>query len=319
MKRLSAIALLLPLAALGQEAAVDPLPLFKEHCAECHGAARLGGMGPALIPENLGRLRRPEAAKVIAEGRALTQMPGFADKLNPKEIEALVAYAFTPLKETPRFTAEDIAANHTVEASLLDRPPGPVYSADPLNLFVVVEQGDSHATLLDGDKLEPIHRFPTRFALHGGPKFSPDGRFVYFASRDGWITKYDLHALEVVAETRAGINTRNLAISGDGRTVLVGNYLPHTVVLLDARDLSLIRVVDAKDRLGKESSRVSAVYQARPRNSFIVALKDIPELWEISWLDDPPPVYSGFVHSWEKGMVEGHASKGRFPIRRILL
>ncbi|MBM3558060.1 MAG: cytochrome C oxidase Cbb3, partial [Alphaproteobacteria bacterium] len=30
-------------------------------------------------------------------------------------------------------------------------------------------------------------------------------------------------------------------------------------------------------------------------------------------------VYSGFVHSWEKGMVEGHASKGRFPIRRILL
>jgi DNA-binding beta-propeller fold protein YncE len=112
---------------------------------------------------------------------------------------------------------------------------------DMMNLFIVVETGDHHVTVLDGDKLEPIHRFPSRYALHGGPKFTPDGRYVFFASRDGWITKFDIWNLKVVAEIRAGINTRNVAVSGDGKYLAVANYLPHTLVLLDA-DLNLLKV-----------------------------------------------------------------------------
>ena len=81
----------------------------------------------------------------------------------------------------------------------------PVYDADPLNLFLVVESGDHHVSVLDGDKLEPIYRFKSRFALHGGPKYSSDGRFVYFASRDGWISKFDMYKLETVAEIRAAM------------------------------------------------------------------------------------------------------------------
>ena len=81
----------------------------------------------------------------------------------------------------------------------------PVFAADPLNLFVVVEAGNHHVTVLDGDRFEPLTRFASRYALHGGPKFSPDGRFVYFASRDGWISKYDIYNLKMVAEVRAGI------------------------------------------------------------------------------------------------------------------
>jgi hypothetical protein len=99
------------------------------------------------------------------------------------------------------------------------RPSRSVKGADMMNLFIVVEGGDHHVTLLDGDKLEPIHRFASRYALHGGPKFTPDGRYVFFASRDGWITKFDIWNLKVVAEMRAGINTRNAAVSGDGKYV----------------------------------------------------------------------------------------------------
>jgi len=170
-------------------------------------------------------------------------------------------------------------------------PGKPVFSADPLNLFVVVELGEHHVTILDGDKFEPIYRFKTRFALHGGPKFSPDGRFVYFASRDGWISKFDIYNLKVVSEVRAGINTRNLAVSGDGKTVLVGNYLPHTLVLLNAEDLSLIKVIPTVGQDGK-SSRVSAVYQAEPRGSFVAALKDVKEVWEIPYDKKDFPVRS---------------------------
>jgi hypothetical protein len=64
--------------------------------------------------------------------------------------------------------------------------------------------------------------------------------------------------------------------------VLAGNYLPETLVLLDAADLSLLRVIPVADSEGKPS-RVSAVYQAEPRASFIAALKDVPEVWEIEY------------------------------------
>ena len=163
-----------------------------------------------------------------------------------------------------------------------------------MNLFVVVEGGDHHVSVLDGDRFEVIHRFASRYALHGGPKFSPDGRYVFFGSRDGWITKYDLWNLAVVAEVRAGLNMRNVAVSGDGRWVMAANYLPRTVVLFDA-DLNLVkRFRDATTLDGKQASRTSAVYDAAPRKSFVVALKDIPELWEISY--DPRP--HRFTTAW---------------------
>ncbi len=166
---------------------------------------------------------------------------------------------------------------------------------------MVVEAGDHHITILDGDKLEPIHRFPSRFALHGGPKFTPDGRYVFFASRDGWISKFDIYNLKtLVAEIRAGINTRNLAVSGDGQWVMAANYLPQTLVLLNAADLSLDRIIPVVNEAGK-SSRVSAVYDAAPRKSFVAALKDIPEVWELSYDPKAEPVFKGYVHDYKMG------------------
>jgi len=292
---------------------------FKANCAECHGADRLGAIGPALLPENLTRLRKKEAAEVIAAGRPATQMPAFGDKLSADDIAGLVAMIYTPPKIAPKWGLDEIVASHEIRVDPDTLPEKAVFEADLLNLFVVVETGDHHVTILDGDTFEPIYRFPSRFALHGGPKFSPTGRFVYFASRDGWITKFDIYSLQVVAEIRAGINTRNLALSGDGKYVMVGNYLPHSLVVLDARDLKPVRLIPVIDRHG-QSSRVSAVYTARPRNSFIVALKDIREIWELSYDPDAPPVFEGMVHNYSEadGMTEAIASsKQPFAIRRI--
>jgi cytochrome c553 len=290
--------------------------LYEQHCAECHGSDRLGRMGPALLPGNLKRLPEKKAVDVIAKGRAATQMPGYAEKLSSQQIQSLTDYVYTPLDHVPDWGMTEINKSHLIHFPSGSLGDTPVFKADMLNLFVVVELGDHHATILDGDRFQPIHRFKTRFALHGGPKFSPDGRFVYFASRDGWISKFDIYNLKTVAEIRAGINTRNLAVSGDGKTVMVGNYLPHTLVLLDAKDLSPLKIIPVKDKNGT-TSRVSAVYTAAPRNSFIAALKDIPEVWEIYYNDKHEPVYSGLVHDYRHD--EGIADKGQFPIRRIPL
>jgi mono/diheme cytochrome c family protein/DNA-binding beta-propeller fold protein YncE len=303
-------------AASAPAAAIDAPALYQQHCAACHSPQRTGIMGPALLPESLARVRPAEAQAVIAKGRAATQMMGFADKLSSAEIAALAKWIYTPVVPAPSWNEADIRASRVETPGARELPAKPKWPADPMNLFVVVEGGDHHVSLVDGDRFERIHRFPSRYALHGGPKFTSDGRYVYFGSRDGWVTKYDLWNLTVVSEVRAGLNTRNVAVSSDGKWVMAANYLPHTLALFDA-DLNLVKVYDATSRDGKQSSRVSAVYDAQPRRSFIVALKDVPELWEISYDPKAEDIYDGLVHDFRMG--EGVAKKGFHGVRRTVL
>jgi mono/diheme cytochrome c family protein len=92
MKRLFCASFLAVVLSAGTAVAdaPDTETIYLEHCAGCHGGDRLGGMGPALLPENLGRLRKKAAHDLIANGRPATQMPVYGDKLNAAEIDALV-------------------------------------------------------------------------------------------------------------------------------------------------------------------------------------------------------------------------------------
>lgn len=296
--------------------------IYVKHCQSCHGEARMGAMGPALFPENLSRLRKAKSKKVIKNGRPATQMPAFSLTLNDSEINLLTEYIFTPPAVAPTWSIDDMKGSyvrHFKQSELGDKP---LFEADLMNLFIVVELGEHSATLLNGDTFEPITRFKTRYALHGGPKYSPDGRFVYFASRDGWISKYDIYNMKTVQEVRAGINTRNIAISSNGKYAIVGNYLPHNVVILDTETMQPIKVIETKDMQGK-SSRVSAVYNAPPRHSFIVALKDVKEVWEIPYSDKGGvDVFKGWAHDYRKdggeGKVEQWKVEDAFPVRKIV-
>jgi hypothetical protein len=283
--------------------------LYEKHCASCHGADRLGGIGPALLPENLSRLKKPEAARTIRDSRPGVQMPAFAGQIDEKGIKDLVELIYSPVVPAPRWGDAEIRASRVVHHAPGALPARPRFEADPMNLFVVVEAGDHHVTILDGDRLEPIHRFASRYALHGGPKFTRDGRYVYFASRDGWISKFDLWNLATVAEVRAGINTRNAAVSSDGRHVIAANYLPHTLAIFDA-DLNLVKTIETP-------SRVSAVYDAPPRRSFIAALKDAPEVWEISYDPKAQDIPVGTVHDFRT--KEGTFLAGFLNPRRTVL
>ena len=302
--------------ALAGPAAANPGVIYAEHCAACHGADRLGGTGPALIPEALRRLRGDSLVAVIRDGRPATQMPAFADTLTEADITALTAFLHEPVAAVPDWGPERIAASLSVNQ---DYAPAaaPVFDADPLNLFLVVETGDHHVSVLDGDRFEVIDRFPTPYAVHGGPKFTPDGRFVFIMSRDGWVQKYDLWTLAEVARIRAGLNSRNIAISSDGRHLAVANYLPRTLTILSTADLSVERVFEVRSKDGT-ASRVSAVYQAPQRDSFILALKDVPEVWEVATDPDAEPVYEGYIHSFRKDQIEAvPSSEGLFARRRI--
>ena len=98
MKSGSILRGLLPLLLALPALAAEPAPeLYRKHCSECHGADRFGLMGPALLPENLSRLRKPEAAAMIRDSRPAVQMPAFKDVLKPDEIQTLADYIYTPV------------------------------------------------------------------------------------------------------------------------------------------------------------------------------------------------------------------------------
>lgn len=127
----------------------DAAPLFTEHCASCHGVDRLGAIGPALLPENLGRLKKVEAIATVRDGRAATQMPGFGTKLEGAQIKALVDYVYQPLPAVPTWGLTEIRTSQLLHVKpgvkLADKPVFKV--KDPLNLFIVVELGDHHAKI----------------------------------------------------------------------------------------------------------------------------------------------------------------------------
>ena len=76
----------------------DAERIYRDNCASCHGADRLGGTGPALIPETLSRLRGDALTTTISQGRTQTQMPAFSETLSKDDIAALTAYLQRPVE-----------------------------------------------------------------------------------------------------------------------------------------------------------------------------------------------------------------------------
>ena len=115
--------LLLPLSTLK---AGEVEELYQQHCASCHHAKRLGSIGPALLPGNLKRLRKPAAVKVISNGRVATQMPAFGDQLDEQQIAALAEYIYTPSSEKLDWSLADIQASHIQHSDSVGFSDSPV-------------------------------------------------------------------------------------------------------------------------------------------------------------------------------------------------
>lgn len=182
--------------------------------------------------------------------------------------------------------------------------------------MLVVEADPPQATLVDEARLEVRARIALPRAPLGPPRFSPDGRHAYLGSQDGWITRLDLGALRVAGEARVGQVLASFALSSDGQWLLAGNEAPATLVLLDA-ELKPVKTFAATTADGKRSSRVGTVTDAAPRTSFVVALRDIPEFWEISYNPRAEDIYAGLVHDFRMG--EGVPMRGFHNARRSML
>ena len=215
-------------------------------------------------------------------------------------ITALTTLAWPALAD---WNAADIAASRVRQ--IPDAVPRAVtrHSADPRRLAVIFD-ADGWVSVIDGDNFETQWRFKPAFMPRGGAVYSPDGRFFFLRSKNGWVGKYDFVALKPVSRIRVGQALGDLAVSSNGKWLLAANGRPNTIVVLRADDLALFKVVSAESEDGAPL-RVAAVHDAGPRQSFIVALQHTTEVWELSYDPDAAPVYGNFVHSYRAGQVEG--------------
>lgn len=105
-------------------------------------------------------------------------------------------------------------------------------------------------------------------------------------------------------------------ITEDGRYALNIDEINHRIQAIDLRTNTIVRQLKLQNMDGKLSA-ISALYSNPKRQSFIVVLNDIAELWELSYDPKAEPVYQGWVHDYQMG--EGIADTQLFAPRKILL
>jgi hypothetical protein len=131
---------------------------------------------------------------------------------------------------------------------------------------------------------------------------SSNGCAVLLVSRDGWVFRLDLQRAEVSARVRVGLRLQGTAMSaaGAGQPALlaVANQAPHTLPILDEY-LQLQKLLQVTDRYGQHSSAVLGIQLSVSRQSFVLALKTVPELWEVSYNPKAPEIALSMVHDFQ--------------------
>ncbi len=271
--------------------------VFRDSCGGCHGPNREGATGPALIPDRLTS-NDDFYFDVIKNGKPGTVMPAWGPiGMSDEEIWALVGLIRSePEAEAVRWELDQIAASLEVLADGGALPDAPTHDGNLDNLMLVTEREARSIAVFDGDTHRLLAHVPASYRAHGYAFDPTDKRWAYNVGRDGWLFKIDLYSLQAVRRVRVGLDSRGLAISDDGRYVIVGNYIPNSAVILEARTLKPLKVIatEGNNPQGKfVASRVCITSDVSPDlvgPYFILGLKEAGQVWRIDWSQPDFPI-----------------------------
>jgi nitrite reductase (NO-forming)/hydroxylamine reductase len=270
---------------------------FRDSCSGCHGPNREGATGPALIP---GRLTDADDLYfgIIKNGKPGTIMPAWgAAGMSDEEIWALVGYIRSePEAEAIQWGRDQIASSRQVLVDEASLPAEPTHDGNLDNLMLVTEREARSIAVFDGDTHRLLAHIQASYRAHGYAFDPVDERWAYNVGRDGWLFKIDLYTLQAVARVRVGLDSRGLAISDDGRYVIVGNYIPNSAVILGAATLEPLKVIttEGKNPQGEfVASRVCITSDVSPEKAgpyFVLALKEAGQMWRIDFSQPDFPI-----------------------------
>ncbi|HSQ26932.1 MAG TPA: cytochrome D1 domain-containing protein [Anaerolineales bacterium] len=269
---------------------------YLDTCSGCHGADRRGATGPALLAE---RMSQDDSYyfDIIKNGKPGTVMPPWGGSLSDQEISDMVTYLRSDSDSASlQWSLEDTKASLEVLISEEELPTEPTHDANLDNLMLVTEREGRAIAVIDGDSHTLVGKIPASYRAHGYT-FSPtEARWAYNMGRDGWVFKIDLYSLQPVRKIRIGLDSRSVAISDDGRYLIVANYVPATALILDADTLEPVKFIETKATNPEGEmieSRVATILDTAPDlvgPYFLVALKEAGQVWRIDWSQPDFPI-----------------------------
>lgn len=170
-----------------------------------------------------------------------------------------------------------------------------------LDLMAVVERDSESLLFIDSSAHEAVARITGVGYQPHTEVFSPDAKFSYLISRDGWVTKINLETLRAEKSVRVGLNSRGTALTDDGKFLVIGNYEPETIVVLNPETLEVIKTIDlVVVRDGKTlRSRAGALVESGQQ--VIIALKDLNSVWVLDTSKEDLPISNMY---WNIGGME---------------
>ncbi|WP_206485639.1 cytochrome D1 domain-containing protein [Thalassotalea sp. G2M2-11] len=272
---------------------------YFQRCAGCHGVLRKGATGKNLEPKNTLKKGQKRLEKIIALGTE-GGMNNFDDLFTKQEISNLATFIQMEPPVPPEMSLEQMRGHTKQYVELKDYPTKPLHGRNWQNFFVVIERDAGKAAIVDGDTKEIVTHIDTGYAVHvikGTEHHKKDhakdvGRFWYTIGRDGKVNKIDLWQTPdkmLVAETKMAYDARDIAVSGDGKYVIAGGYWPAHFVIMDAETLNPLKVVSTRGYNTKgefiNEARVAAIYTSPIESSFIVAVKETGQMWQVDYKD----------------------------------
>ena len=272
---------------------------YFQRCAGCHGVLRKGATGKSLEPKETLKKGQKRLEKIIAYGTE-GGMNNFDDIFSKKDISNLATFIQMKPPVPPEMSITQMRSHTKQFVDVKNYPAKPMHNLNWKNFFIVIERDAGKVAIVDGDTKKVITHINTGYAVHvikGTEHHKIDhaedvGRFWYTIGRDGKVTKIDLwqkpeHML--VAETKMAYDARDIAVSGDGKYVIAGGYWPAHFVIMDAVTLNPLKVVSTRGYNTKgefiNEARVAAIYTTPNESSFMVAVKELGQMWQVDYKD----------------------------------
>ena len=165
------------------------------------------------------------------------------------------------------------------------------------SLMVVVERERGSVAVFDSIRHELLGRVEGLGNLrHATMVFSRDARYAFVIARDGVVSKVDLINMAVEARAKAGENSIGIAISRDNRYIMVCNYEPGGVSILDSDTLKTVKEIPAviKGSAGGTARSRTVGPLDTPDNLMIFGLMEGNAVWVVDMREEGFPVIKKF-------------------------
>ncbi|CAG1066591.1 Nitrite reductase [uncultured bacterium] len=190
------------------------------------------------------------------------------------------------------------------------------------SLMVVVEREKGSVAVFDSIEHELLGRVEGLGNLrHATMVFSRDARYAFVIARDGVVSKVDLLGMEVEARAKAAENSIGIAISRDNKYIMVCNYEPGGVTILDSGTLKIVKEIPAVMKEFPDGTKLRSRTVGpldTPDNLMIFGLMEGNAVWVVDMKQEGFPVIKKFEEVGDTPYDQFITPDGRYYLVGLL-